>query len=75
MCVQSPCLGAQFYTPVAMEATGTPEFNDLAGKTNTFSKIEYLIEKIMKTFGLKFQTVVFILSNLTAIPYGSGSRR
>ena len=38
---QSACLGARFYTPVAMEVIGTPDFNYLDGWVNSFGNIVY----------------------------------
>ena len=36
---QSAYLSAYFYTPVAMEVIGTPDFNYLGGWVNTFGDI------------------------------------
>ena len=37
------CLGVCFYTPVAMEVIGTPDFNYLDGWVNTLGNIVYLL--------------------------------
>ena len=39
---QSACLSAYFYTPMAMELIGTPDFNYLDGWPNTFGNIVYI---------------------------------
>ena len=41
---QSACLGACFYAPVAIEVIGTPDFNYLDGRVNTFGNIVYLLD-------------------------------
>ena len=41
-------LGACFHTPVAMEVTGTPDFNYLDGLVNTFGNMVYMIHSSAK---------------------------
>lgn len=53
--------GALFYTPVAMEVTGTTEFNDLEGCPNTFGNTVFVDTALLmhfllfNSYGCKFK--------------------